>query len=47
MAKKRGSEMDSERRCKHGYFHGIANGRKKKCAIFSLEDEGREICGPV
>jgi hypothetical protein len=25
------------------YFHGIANNRKKKCTIFSLEDGEREI----
>jgi mannosylglycoprotein endo-beta-mannosidase len=29
------------------YFHGVANGRKKKCAIFSLEEEGREIRDPA
>jgi hypothetical protein len=27
------------------YFHGVANGRKKTCAIFSMEEGGREI-GP-
>jgi hypothetical protein len=26
----------------NGYFHNIANGRKKKCTIFSLEHENRE-----
>jgi hypothetical protein len=31
----------------NGYFHNIANGRKKKCAIFSLEDGNREICDPT
>lgn len=30
----------------NGFFHNIANGRKKKCTIFSLEDEGREIRDP-
>jgi hypothetical protein len=25
------------------YFHSKANGRKKKCTIFSLEDGDREI----
>jgi hypothetical protein len=31
----------------NSYFHGVANGRKKKCTIFSLEDEGREIRDPA
>jgi hypothetical protein len=31
----------------NGYFHNIANGRKKKCTIFSLEDGGREIRDPT
>lgn len=26
-----------------GYFHGKANGRKKKCSIFSLEDGDKTI----
>lgn len=28
-----------------GYFHNKANGRKKKCSIFSLEDDDRVITG--
>jgi hypothetical protein len=31
----------------NGYFHNIANGRKKKCTIFSLEDGDREISDPT
>jgi hypothetical protein len=31
----------------NGYFHNIANGRKKKCTIFSLEGGGREIRDPT
>jgi hypothetical protein len=31
----------------NGYFHGIANNRKKKCTIFSLEDGEREIRDPT
>jgi hypothetical protein len=31
----------------NGYFHNIANGRKKKCTIFSLEDGDREIRDPA
>jgi hypothetical protein len=32
----------------NGYFsHNIANGRKKKCTIFSLEDGDREIRDPI
>jgi hypothetical protein len=31
----------------NGYFHNVANGRKKKCTIFSLEDGNREIRDPV
>jgi hypothetical protein len=26
-----------------GFFHGVANGRKRKCTIFSLEVDGSEI----
>jgi hypothetical protein len=28
-----------------GYFHNKANGRKKKCTIFSLEDEDKIVTG--
>jgi hypothetical protein len=28
-----------------GYFHSKANGRKKKCSIFSLEDGDKTITG--
>jgi hypothetical protein len=28
-----------------GYFHNKANGRKKKCTIFSLEDGDKTITG--
>jgi hypothetical protein len=31
----------------NSYFHGMPNGRKKKCTIFSLEDEGRGIRDPT
>lgn len=31
----------------NGYFHNIANGEKKKCTIFSLEGEDREISEPT
>jgi hypothetical protein len=31
----------------NSYFHGVANGTKKKCTIFSLEDEDREIRDPA
>ena len=27
------------------FFHGVANGRKKKCTIFSLEDNSQTITG--
>jgi hypothetical protein len=29
------------------FFHGIANGRRRKCSIFSLESEGGDISDPV
>jgi hypothetical protein len=29
-----------------GIFHGIANGRRRKCSIFALETEGTEIFDP-
>jgi hypothetical protein len=29
------------------FFHGVANGRKRKCTIFSLEDNGIEIRDPA
>jgi hypothetical protein len=29
-----------------GFFHGIANGRRRKCNIFILEYEGNEISEP-
>jgi hypothetical protein len=29
------------------FFHSLANGRRRKCTIFSLEDEGQEISDPV
>jgi hypothetical protein len=29
-----------------GFFHGIANGRRRKCNIFALEYEGSEISEP-
>jgi hypothetical protein len=31
----------------NGYCHNIANGRKKKCTNFSLEDGDREIRDPI
>jgi hypothetical protein len=29
------------------FFHGAANGRRKKCSIFYLEEEGTKIRDPV
>jgi hypothetical protein len=29
-----------------GFCHGIANGRRRKCSIFTLETEGTEIFDP-
>lgn len=29
-----------------GYFHSVANGRKKKCTIVALEEDGMELVDP-
>jgi hypothetical protein len=43
MAKKRGVKWILEGDSNNRYFHGKANGRKKKCTIFALEDGEREL----
>jgi hypothetical protein len=46
VAEKRGVNWILKGDSNNGYFHNIANGRKKKCTIFSLEHENREIRDP-
>jgi hypothetical protein len=29
-----------------GFFHGITNGRRRKCSVFALDTEDREISNP-
>lgn len=43
MQKRGGLKWILEGDATSGYFHGVANGRKKKCTVFSLEDCNREI----
>jgi hypothetical protein len=45
VAEERGVKWILKGHANNGYFHSIANDRKKKCSIFSLEDGENEIRG--
>jgi hypothetical protein len=46
LAKKRGVNWILKEDSNSNYFHNKANGRKKKCAIFALEEGDKESRDP-